>query len=159
MGCELTLRGGYIAPMDPEALDQARRFEDMLLGYPQADIRTDHLLHAGMYARTVLIPAGTAITGALIKLATCLIISGDVYIGLGDRAERLTGYHVLAGAAGRKQGFLAIQDTYLTMLFPTDATTVEQAEEQFTDDVDMLLSRQPGAINTVLNTGGATCLE
>ena len=151
----LVLKQGYIAPMTEDELDKARRMDDLLRGLPPADISTGHVLHAGMYARTVMIPAGTALTGALIKIATVQIVSGDVMVSLGDRAERLVGYHVLAGAAGRKQGFVAMKDTYLTMLFPTDAQTVEEAENQFTDEADQLLSRQPCASNKILiMTGG-----
>ena len=151
---DLTLRDGCIAPMTEDEIEQARKLDDLFRRLPQIDIKTDHVLHAGLYARTVMVPEGTLLTGALIKIATLLIISGDVTISLGDRAERLTGYHVLAGAAGRKQGFVAHQDTQLTMVFVTDAETIEQAEQEFTDETDLLLSRRHGAINRVLITGG-----
>ena len=35
----------------------------------QVPIETRHVLHAGMYARTICIPAGVLITGALVKVA------------------------------------------------------------------------------------------
>lgn len=89
-----------------------------------------------------MIPAGVALTGAQIKIPTILIISGDTLIYGENGATRYTGYHVALGQCGRKQAFYALQDTYLTMFFPTDATTVDEAEKAFTDEYEKLLSRK-----------------
>lgn len=131
-----------IAAMSEAAVDQVRRLEEALLDSPQFEIPTEHVLHAGMYSRTVRIPAGVVITGALIKIATLLIVNGDVSVFTGGETLRLTGYHVIPASAGRKQAFIAHADTTLTMLFPSQAATVEQAEAEFTDEADLLLSRQ-----------------
>lgn len=129
--------------MSQDAIDKVRRLESSLLDLPQATPETDHLFHAGMYARTVRIPAGAVMTGALIKLATILIVSGDctVFTGGGESLE-LTGYHILSGQPGRKQAFIAHTETHLTMIFQTDARTVAEAEDEFTDESGMLLSRR-----------------
>jgi len=55
---------------------------------------------------------------------------------------RYAGYHVCLGQSGRKQAFYALKDTYMTMLFPTGAATVDAAERQFTDECEKLLSRR-----------------
>ena len=131
--------------MAPEAIDRVRCLENATLGLPQEDIPTAHLLHAGMYARTIRIPAGVVLTGALIKLPTVLIVSGDCTVFIGeDEPMRLSGYHVLPASAGRKQAFLAHLDTDLTMLFPSRAQTVDEAEAEFTDENHLLLSRKQG---------------
>lgn len=148
------VRAGVIAPMSEEQMDRVARAEEFMLSLPQVDIRTEHLLHAGMYARTILVPKGAVAAGALIKIATVLIVAGEGLLTVGDHAERLSGYCVIAGSAGRKQVFLALEDTYITMLFPTKAETVGQAEEEFTDDFARLMSRKEGACNRVLITGG-----
>lgn len=116
-----------------------RQFEQQVAQCEQAPITTYHLIHAGMYARTITIPAGVVLTGALIKRATILIVNGDVSVNGG---MRLTGYNVLPASAHRKQAFLAHSDTQLTMLFPTDAKDISAAEEEFTDEADRLFSRQ-----------------
>jgi hypothetical protein len=123
-------------------VENVRQLENVALGLPQVDIPTDHVFHAGMYARTIKIPAGVLLTGAQIKIPTILIISGDALIYGESGATRYAGYHVALGQCGRKQAFCALQDTYLTMLFPTGATTVDAAEMQFTDEYGMLLSRK-----------------
>ncbi len=128
--------------MGQKEVESVRQLEDAALGLPQVPIQTDHVFHAGMYARTIMIPAGVALTGAQIKIPTILIISGDTLIYGESGSTRYTGYHVALGQCGRKQAFYALQDTYLTMLFPTDATTVDEAEKAFTDEYEKLLSRK-----------------
>ncbi|MDR1684877.1 MAG: hypothetical protein LBR82_00270 [Desulfovibrio sp.] len=125
-----------------DAVDAVRRLENASLERPQVDIPTDHVFHAGMYARTIMIPKGTVLTGALIKIPTILIISGDTLIYGEYGIFRYTGYCVAVGEAGRKQAFHALADTYLTMLFPTDVKTVDEAERQFTDEYEKLFARR-----------------
>lgn len=132
----------HIPPTAPADIERVRQWELAILEHPQAEIETTHTLHAGLYARTIRIPADTALTGALIKLATVLIVSGDVIIFMGEESQRLTGYHVLTASAGRKQAFITCAETYLTMVFATSATTVEDAEAEFTDEASRLLSRR-----------------
>lgn len=139
----------HLDAMSPTAVDAVARFEAEVLKQPQVAIETRHAFHAGMYARTILIPAGVVLTGALIKIATLLIVSGDAVIYTDDGPRRVTGYRVLLGAAGRKQAFVAIADTHLTMIFPTTATTPAQAEAEFTDEADRLLSRRDQAANII----------
>ena len=128
--------------MDQDAVDRVRQLEAAALALPQVDIPTDHVFHAGMYARTIKIPAGVVLTGARIKIPTILIISGDTLIYGNDGPVRYTDYHVCTGQSGRKQAFCALQDTWLTMLFPTGANTVDAAEKEFTDEYEKLFSRK-----------------
>lgn len=140
---------GQLPALAPGDLAKVQRLQAVTQELPQLDIPTQHMLHAGMYARTILIPAGAVIVGAHILLATILVLDGDatVFVGGEEGDRRYTGRHVIAGAAGRKQVFLAHADTHLTMIFPTRATTVAEAEAEFTDEADELMSRKPGATN------------
>lgn len=142
-----------IATMHPDAVDLVRRLETEASKCEQVNMPTQHTFHAGVYSRTVMIPAGVMITGALIKIPTQLIVSGDTTVFIGGEPIRLTGYHVIKGGPGRKQAFVAHSDTWLTMFFATDAETVEQAEAEFTDEVDLLLTNKTKSI------GGASCRE
>jgi len=120
---------------------------------PQVDIETQHIIHGGMYSRTILVPANSVLVGALINVPTILVICGDVTVAVNNGVLRLNGYNVLPASAGRKQAFTAHTDTYLTMVFATDADSVSAAEEQFTDEADKLMSRADGAANIVNITG------
>lgn len=149
----LTTSKNHIRAMTPQAVDKVRELETRLLADSQVLIPTDHILHAGMYARTIVVPAGVALTGALLKIATLLIISGDMILYVDGAPHRLTGYNVFAGSAHRKQAGLAVTDTAVTMIFKTDVKTVAEAEEEFTDEAHMLWSRLDGAINNIIFTG------
>lgn len=137
----------------PDAIQRVRDLEAVAALQPQLAVETGHLIHGGMYARTVIIRAGTVITGALIKKATILILSGIAKIFTGAEPISLNGYQTLAARAYRKSAFHAIEDTYLTMIFPTNAKTVEEAEAEFTDEFDLLSSRDKSAINHIVITG------
>lgn len=127
--------------MQPCEISLVSQFEDELLKLPQEEIETDHVIHAGIYTRTVKLKAECAMTGALIKIPTTLILSGDVTVYIGGESVRLTGHHAIAAQAGRKQAFVAHADTYITMSFATKAQTVAEAEQEFTDDYERLMSR------------------
>lgn len=132
----------HIGPMGPSAIERARRLETLASVLPQVSIGTDHVFHAGLYARTVLVPAGVMITGVLIKIPTVLIVSGDAIVHAEGGPLELHGYNVLPASAGRKQAFVALTDTHLTMIFGTSASDVDAVEREFTDELDKLVTRR-----------------
>jgi hypothetical protein len=140
-----------IPPMSSAAIDKVQHMTDVMLKVPQIDIETAHVIHAGMYARTIMIPAGVTLTGALIKIATMLIVSGKALVFRGDKTIEIDGYNVLAASSNRKQAFYAVTDTWMTMIFPSNAADVAEAEAEFTDEVELLLSHQNR--NCILITG------
>jgi hypothetical protein len=91
------------------------------------------------------------VTGVLITIPTVLIVSGHATLFIGGEDVELKGYAVIPASAGRKQAVYAHADTLFTMLFPTAARTVEEAEREFTDEPERLASRR--APNHVTNTG------
>lgn len=129
-----------LPPTDMDTLGKVYAVEEYLLSLPQVDIETLHTIHGGVYTRTIMIPAGVVITGALIKIPTTLIVNGDCLVTIGDKTKHIIGHHVFCASAGRKQVFVANGNTYLTMMFKTDARTVEDAEKQFTDQWEQLCS-------------------
>ncbi len=141
-----------ILTMSDDEINQVRALEAEILAIPQVVIPTSHILHGGMYSRTIMVPAGVVLTGSLMKISTILIIQGDFLLFAGDGAKELHGYNVFAGGPHRKQSGLAQSDTWVTMIFPTDAKTVEEAERKFTDEYDMLASRGADAINYITIT-------
>lgn len=131
-----------IPPMSLADIGLVRQLETEAMKFPQTEIETTHTFHAGLYARTVKIPAGVVITGTLIKIETVLIVSGDILMFADGEMKELQGYHVFSASAGRKQVFQAITDAYLTMLFSTKAETIEEAEQEFTDEAHLLITRR-----------------
>ena len=148
-----TIPAGALTPPSPAMLDKLRQAEDLILRCPQVEIVTEHLLHGGMYARTIRRGPGVVATGSLILRATILIVSGDCTVLTGDRRVDLTGYNVLPGMAGRKQLSLTHGPVEMTMIFPTFATTVEEAENEIFAEADQLLSRKDGSKDQITITG------
>lgn len=119
----------------------------------QTPIQTDHVIHAGMYARTITMPPDVVLIGTLIKIPTTVITVGSASVLVGDEWLDVDGYRVIPAQAGRKQVFLSRGPFIITMIFPTSATTVEEAEREFTDETEALLSHKQGDMNTVTITG------
>lgn len=149
----LTVNEKRITTMGESAVETVRKFESLMAERPQEEIGTEHVIHGGMYARTVLVPAGVVITGTEIKLATMLILQGDALANTDDGAIELHGYNVIPASTGRKQAFVALTDTWLTMIFPTSAQTVEQAEDEFTDEAHLLFTRRGIGKQSIVITG------
>lgn len=123
-----------------------------LLATEQVDIPTDHVIHGGMYLRTITMPPGTVLMGALVKIPTTVITVGAAKVYVGGVWREVTGYNVLPARARRKQIFVSIGALIVTMMFPTKARTVEEAEREFTDEHELLLSHRQD-LNSVRITG------
>src|SRR6185503_4477287 len=104
-----------------------------LLVTEQVPIHTDHLIHAGMYVRTITLPPGTVLMGALVKIPTIVTTVGEAKVFVGEWID-VHGYSVLPARAHRKQIFVAVSALIVSMTFPTAARTVEEAEREFTDE-------------------------
>ena len=153
MSNELVAIHEYLPSMSEHSISKVRQIEALNAQVPQIDIGTSHVIHGGMYSRTIMIPAGVLLTGALIKIATLLIVQGDVLVYIGDKTIELSGYNVLPASANRKQAFVTKTDTYLTMIFPTDARNIKDVEMEFTDESDVLISRKDSSNNEINITG------
>jgi hypothetical protein len=106
-----------------------------------------------MYVRTIRLQPGTVMIGSLIKLATVLIVNGATSVLIGDDRVELEGYNVIPGCAGRKQLFLTRGEVEMTMIFPTKAKTVEEAEDEVFAEADLLMSRRDSSNDTITITG------
>lgn len=123
----------------PEAV---RELERHMMELPQVEVDTHHLVHGRMYARTILIPAGVMLTGALTNCDNICVVHGDITVTTDDGTHRLTGYHVLPAKAGFKRAGVAHADTYWTMLCHTDLVDVHEIEDEISDESHLLQSRR-----------------
>lgn len=135
----LTVLEPALVEPDSQTLQLLRQLDETMLALPQVEIQIDHLLHAGMYARTAHIAADQIVSGVVLSRATVLVLHGDVSVFTGTEAVRLTGYHVLPGSAGRKQLFRTHAETHMTMILPSDAQSVDEAEHEFTSEPQLLM--------------------
>lgn len=110
----------------------------------EVEVPVEHHLHAGVYSRTILHKKGVICIGCSIHIPTQLIISGNVDIYTEGGVVHVEGYKVLDGEKGRRVVVYAHEDTWATMLFSTNAMTVEEAEREFAGDSFEKLSNHRG---------------
>lgn len=121
--------------------DTVREMERALLTLPQVDLSTQHIVHGGLSARTILIPAGTMLTGAQTNCANVCVIHGDITVTTDEGPKHLVGFHVLPANAGAKRAGIAHADTWWTTLHRTDLTDITEIEREMTDEHEMLQTR------------------
>lgn len=143
----------HLAQSTPASIDKVRRLADELLKVPQTPFVTEHMLHGGLYTRTVRLPTDTVCAAVLIQVPTVLILMGEVEVWSNGDLIRTSGYSVLPGSAGRKIAFVTHSDVSMSMIFPTDAKTVEEAQRQFTIEHELLPPLSKADAHIVLITG------
>lgn len=130
-------------------LSNLKEIEKKMLTKEQIKLLTIHSLYNGVYTRTILLKENEVICGALIKIPTTLIINGNIQVSDGDSVVDIVGFDVFLCEPNRKQLMKANGNTSITMLFKTDAKTIEEAEQEFTDDFLSLVSRREDSINII----------
>lgn len=124
--------------------EKVRELEHALMDLPQVDLDTAHVVHGGMCARTILIPAGTVLTGAQTNADNICVMCGDITVTTDDGPLRLTGYHVLPARAGFKRAGVTHVDTYWTTIWPTELTDIDAIEDAMTHESEQLQTRRDG---------------
>ena len=123
-----------------------QRIDDLeahLKTLPQVDLNTTHTLSGGMYARTIRIPAGAALTGATHKFDHLDVMQGDISFTLIDgTVKRLTGHHVLATKAGAKRAGYAHSETLWTTICSTQLDDIQAIEKELVVESEELQTRQ-----------------
>lgn len=140
----LTTETAQIPSMTDEQIAKVFELEKAMSEFPQSHLETHHLIHAGMYVRTIYVPAGSMFTSVTVKIPTVLTVCGDCTVYLGDSSVRVTGYNVFPAAANRKQAYLAHGDTAISMAFPTQVRTVDAAELESVADPALLATSRGG---------------
>ena len=128
------------------SVEDVRRLERHISDFPQVDLHTKHLIHGGMYARTILIPAGTILTGALTRADNISVMVGDITVTTEAGVKRLIGFHVLPAEAGVKRAGVAHKDTWWTTLIPTEETDLSLIEKHFTDEAEGLQTNRKDVV-------------
>ena len=90
-------------------------------------------------------PLTNGIGGKL--LTSDLILKEAMWQFKKKEVAEVKGFDVFIAEANRKQVALALEKSSIVMIFKTDAKTIEEAEEEFTNEPEKLASRLQGAIN------------
>lgn len=115
-----------------------------------------HTFADGLVARTILIPAGTVLTGAVHKAEHLNVCHGDISVWTEQGMRRLTGYHVLSSLPGAKRVGLAFADTWWTTIHlnPDNKRDIAELEDALVEDAHRLQNRRElAALPPVLPNG------
>lgn len=123
------------------AAEAVAHLEAHLAQLPQVDLQTQHIVHAGVSARTIFIPAGTTLTGALTRIGNVCIVVGDITVTTDEGPQRLTGHHVITAQPGAKRAGYAHADTWWTTVHHTEQVDVRAIEAEMTTEADRLQTR------------------
>lgn len=128
--------------LQKEMKEKVDKLEEELGKVPQIDLQTQHHLSGKIYARTIFIPAGTALVGTTHKKDHMNVMFGDITVTTDEGVVRFTGYHVIPAKAGFKRAGIAHADTLWTTLCYTEETDLEKIEEESVVEVERLQTRK-----------------
>lgn len=91
------------------------RLEAQLLKLPQVDMPVEHDHCSGLYARTMHIPAGTVLTGAVHRHECFFVVrKGLLVVTTDDGVRELSAGDMFVTPAGTKRAGLAMADCVVT---------------------------------------------
>lgn len=107
-------------------------FEQEQLKKPQVDIPVTHSFFPGGYARTMYVPAGTELTGAIHKYQNFnLLVSGELLMIAEDGPKHLKAPAQFWSPPGIKRVGQMLTDVVWTTVFATDLTDIPSILEHF----------------------------
>lgn len=135
--CQFVLGEEVAVPMLPteqdkgDMLDYVNRLEAEMTALPQADIPVWNHFAPGVYARTILIRKGVALTGAVHKTEHLCIVSGDHEFTTDSGLQRITHPHkIISSKPGTKRAGYSHEDTYFTTVHATTETNLEKLVQE-----------------------------
>ena len=95
--------------------------ERQMMDMPQVEMPIEDLYFNGMYARKILIPEGTILTGRVHKNDYInVMVSGDIAVTTGEDVKRFDAFELIPGKAGQKRAGYAFTDTVWLTIDPAD---------------------------------------
>lgn len=111
------------------------QLEAELLKLPQVDMPVDHAFCAGLYARTMHIPAGTILTGAVHREESFFLVrKGDLIVSTDNGPKRLGPGDMSISKIGTKRAGIALTDVEVTTFHanPTNEQDPQALWDMFT---------------------------
>lgn len=129
------------------SIGEIQRLESAMLDMPQIEIETEHHFTPGMYARQILIKAGTTLVGKQHKTEHLNVCCGDITVWTEGGMRRLTGFHTISSKPGVKRVGYAHADTVWITFHATNETNLDALE------LELIEPAQPLELK-----GGMACL-
>jgi len=119
----------------PTCLDHGRVFaleEAIRRELEPVDMPVTHHFSRGVYARELLIPAGTVATGKIHKFESLnVLLEGELLVLTDTGPKRVFPGHVEVSPPGTKRAVFAVTDCRWLTVHGTHSTDVEQIETEF----------------------------
>lgn len=120
--------------------ERVQRLEDILVQYPQVECPVKHHFAPGVYAREMTIPAGVYATGAVHKTEHLSIISsGHCLLTTDEGPKEIHGPCTFVSRPGAKRALVAITETVMTTIHPTEETDLDKLCELLTESTSAQL--------------------
>ena len=105
------------------------KLQAMMIKAPQKDIEVFHQFTPGLYSRTIIIPAGVCLVGALHKTEHQFVVSaGRCICVIHNDREEMTAPHFGVTYPGTKRVIYAMEETVFTTFHPTNETDLKVIE-------------------------------
>lgn len=141
MLAEAAHEGAIAAPPDAPSRQQILRLQDAMAGMPQVPLPPEHTFGPGFYVRTIRIPAGTVLVGAIHKTEHLFILSqGILEVATEDGIGRLEAPYQVVARAGLKRVGVAITDVVCSNLHITSETELAALEAQLIEPEDVVIT-------------------
>lgn len=135
--------------------DKVSALEACVATLPQVDCPLWHHFAPGLYARCMLIPAGTVLTGAVHRTEHLCIVSGDINVTTDHGIARITHPHfILPSKPGTKRAGFAHVDTYWTTVHATTERDLDRLAEELTESTNAELLGGPDNKQLIANRIG-----
>ena len=120
--------------------------ENQMRSHEQIVIEPKHYLAHGLYAREILIPKGTLLTGKIHLAEHLNIISkGDISVMTDEGIKRIKAPATIISQPGIKRVGYAHEDTVWTTIHACDETEIDKIEEALVVDSFEEFERRIGA--------------
>jgi hypothetical protein len=112
-----------------KAIDHIFALEKTMLSMDQVSLDVEHIFSRGVYARRMLIPKDTVLTGKMHKYNHLnIMLYGDIEIATDEGTKRIDKPCIFESKAGTKRAGFAHEETVWITIHATEETDIEKIE-------------------------------
>ena len=115
--------------------DKILKWEDFARLQPQLELEVNHYFSHGVYARELLIPADTILTGEIHKFENLnVLVKGKIKVSIGDKIEIIEAPFIVVSPPGTKRIAHTITDCIWITIHGTHEKNIDKIKNLFIAD-------------------------
>ena len=115
--------------------DKILKWEDFARLQPQLELEVNHYFSHGVYARELLIPANTILTGEIHKFENLnILVKGSIKVSVGDAIKTIHAPFIVVSPPGTKRIAHTITDCVWITIHGTHERDVDKIKNLFIAD-------------------------